>query len=81
MPQSPIIQDQQQTHQEQILQVWNLVKNSGNPEQTMAAIMQQNPEFKKVIETLSALGDPKKLFYERAKQKGVDPNVYINLLK
>ena len=47
----------------------------------MAAIMQQNPEFKKVIETLSALGDPKKLFYERAKQKGVDPNVYINLLK
>ena len=47
----------------------------------MAAVMNQNPEFKKAVETLSALGDPRKLFYERAKQKGVDPNIYINLLK
>jgi hypothetical protein len=80
-PQNQTAPDQQQKNQEQILQVWNLVKNSGNPEQAMAAVMNQNPEFKKAVETLSALGDPRKLFYERAKQKGVDPNIYINLLK
>lgn len=71
----------QQNNQEEILKVWNLVKSSSNPEQAMTSIMSQNPGFKKAVEAINMLGNPEKLFYERAKQKGVDPNSIISLLK
>ena len=70
-----------QNNQEEILKVWNLIKNSGDPNQAMTTIMNQNPEFKKAVEAINMLGNPEKLFYERAKQKGVDPNSIISLLK
>ena len=47
----------------------------------MTSIMSQNPGFKKAVEAINMLGNPEKLFYERAKQKGVDPNSIISLLK
>ena len=68
-------------NQEQILQLWNVVKNSNNPAKIMEETIAQNPEFKKVMDSINSLGNPMTAFYTLAKNKGVDPNTYINLLK
>ena len=61
--------------------MWNLLKNSNNPQKMMQNLMMQNPQFKQLISTVNSLGDPQKAFYEAAKQQGVDPNSVLELLK
>ena len=57
------------------------MKNSSNPEQILNQTMNQNPQFKKLMDTVNSMGDPKSAFYALAKQKGVDPNSILGLLK
>ena len=66
--------------QEQILQLWRMVKTSNNPQEMMNNLMMQNPELKKVVDTMNALGDPKKAFYALAEKQGVDPNTILSML-
>ena len=47
----------------------------------MQSLMMQNPQLKQLVETVNSLGDPQKAFYAAAKQKGVDPNSILSLLK
>ena len=47
----------------------------------MNQVMNSNPEFKKLMDTINALGDPKTAFYNLAEKKGVDPNSILGLLK
>ena len=61
--------------------MWNIMKNSNNPEQIFNQALNQNPEFKKLMDTVNTLGDPKTAFYELAKKKNVDPNSILSLLK
>jgi hypothetical protein len=58
-----------------------MVKSSNNPEQAFKQIVQSNPEFSNVVNTINTLGDPQKTFYALAKKQGVDPNTIINMLK
>lgn len=44
-------------------------------------VMNSNPEFKKVIDSINSLGDPKKAFYALAEKQGIDPNSILGLLK
>ena len=57
------------------------MKNSNNPEQIFNEALNKNPEFKKLMSTINALGDPKTAFYELAKKQGKDPNSILSLLK
>ena len=61
--------------------MWNIMKNSNNPEQIFNEALNKNPEFKKLMSTINALGDPKTAFYELAKKQGKDPNSILSLLK
>ena len=70
-----------ENNQQQILQLWNVMKNSNNPQQILNEAVNRNPEFKKLMDTVNSLGDPKKAFYELAQKKGVDPNSILGLLK
>ena len=74
-------QTQEANNQQQILQLWNIVKNSSNPQQILTEAMNQNPQFKKAMDTINSLGDPKAAFYAMAQQKGKDPNSILGLLK
>ena len=65
----------------QIKQIANLFKSSANPQQLISNLMNQNPQIRQVMNMVQSSGkSPKDLFYELAKQKGVDPNQIINML-
>jgi hypothetical protein len=48
----------------------------------LQSIVSQNPQMQQVMTMINSFGgDPKTAFYNMAKQKGVDPNQIINMLK
>ena len=57
------------------------MKHSNNPEQILNEAVNQNPEFKKLMDSIKSLGDPKTAFYTLAEKKGIDPNSILGLLK
>ena len=74
-------QVQQVDNREKILQLWKTVKSSNNPQQMFEQLLSTNPDLKKTVDTINALGNPEQLFYTMAKQQGTDPNTVLNLLK
>lgn len=44
-------------------------------------MLMTNPDFKKVVDTIGAMGDPKTAFYKLAEQRGVNPDSILGLLK
>ena len=68
--------------QNNIGNLFRAVKNSNNPTQMLQNIAMNNPQFKSVMNMVQNSGkSPKDLFYEMAKQKGVDPNQILNMLR
>lgn len=53
---------------------------SGNP---MGALVgQNNPQMKQVMDYVQSCGgDPKQAFYSLAKQKGIDPETFLNQVR
>lgn len=63
-------------------QLINLFKSSKNPQQLLMNMAQTNPQAKQIMDLIRTSGQsPKDLFYTMAKQKGVDPNQILNMLK
>jgi len=58
-----------------------MVKSSNNPEQAFKQLVQNNPEFSNVVNTINTLGDPQKAFYALAEKQGIDPNTILSMLK
>ena len=56
-----------------------MIKAAKNPSALAQTMVNQNPQVQKMIQ--DAGGDPKKAFYNAAKQKGIDPDEIINMLK
>ncbi len=67
-------------NQKAIVQMYQTLKNSQNPEQMFNQMISKSPEMKKIVDTIQALGDPQKAFYMMAEKQGVDPNSIINML-
>lgn len=61
--------------------MWQMVKNSSNPQQTFNQLVASNPKLNEIVNTINALGDPKTAFYKLAEQRGTDPNSIISMLK
>ncbi len=62
--------------------MFQTLKNSKNPQQLLMNMAQQNPKTKQVLDMINSSGkSPKDLFYAMAKQKGIDPNQILNMLK
>jgi ABC-type antimicrobial peptide transport system ATPase subunit len=64
---------------QQIRTLYQQVKMSQNPQAMLGQIAQTNPQLKQAIEMAGS--DPKTAFYSLAKQKGIDPEQIIQLLK
>ena len=56
-----------------------LVKSSTNPQMMIYNMLNQNPQTSQLINSFG--GDPKTAFYNLAKQKGIDPNQFIDMIK
>ena len=67
---------------DQIKGMIQILKGSKNPNAMMEYLMAANPEFKEVMNLVRQNGgSPKDAFYALAKQKGVDPDEIIAMLK
>lgn len=67
---------------QQIKGMMNLVQGANNPTAMMESMISQNPRLKEVMEFVNQNGgDAKAAFYAMAKQKGVDPEQILSLLR
>lgn len=65
-----------------IKEMVNLIKSSKNPQSMIQSMINQNPQMKQVMEMVNKNGgNPKDAFYALAKQKGVNPDDILNMLK
>lgn len=59
-----------------------MIRSAGNPQAMMQQLMQNNPQYKQVIDLVNqAGGDPKTAFYNMAQQMGVNPDEIIGMLR
>ena len=80
--QNQTLQNSSFSNIQQLKGMMQMIQNSNNPSAMLQTLMMQNPQFQSVMQFVSQNGgDPKAAFYALAKQKGVDPNEVINMLK
>ena len=59
-----------------------MLRSAGNPQAMLQNMMSSNPQMKQVMDLVNQSGgDPREAFYNLAKQKGVNPEEILNLLK
>ena len=62
--------------------IFSLFKKSKNPQALLNNLMNTNPQVKQTMDMVKASNkSPKDLFYELAKQKGVDPESILKELR
>lgn len=87
MGQTQQMQKQAQTPQinpqavESVKRMVNMLQSSNNPEQAIQNLAQKNQQIGQLIQIANGHGGLKRLFFERAKQMGIDPNSVISQLK
>lgn len=65
-----------------ILNMYNTIRNSSNPNGLIQSMMESNPQMKQVMDVVQRYnGDARSAFYALAKEKGVDPNVILKQLR
>lgn len=65
-----------------LYEVYNKVRTSKNPNETMQKLLSNNPTYKEIMTYIHQNGgDAKTAFYNMAAQKGVDPNSILNRLR
>ena len=65
-----------------IKQMVNMIRGAQNPQALLNQMITNNPNAKQVMDLINqAGGDPQKAFYQLAKQKGVNPDDILNMLK
>lgn len=76
------MESSQPNNLDQIKRMMNFVRYSQNPRMALESIIQSNPKIQNVIDIVRQNGgDAKTAFYNLAKQKGVDPNEILNMLR
>jgi len=67
---------------QQIKNMMNMVKGAQNPQMMLQNMINQNPQMQQIMNLVKQSGgDPKTAFYNLAKQKGIDPNQILNMLR
>lgn len=65
-----------------IKQMMNTIKSASDPNAAMQMLANKNPQMRQVMQMVQENGgDPKAAFYNLAKQKGVDPEQILSMLR
>lgn len=65
-----------------LMQTINTIKSMKNPQSFINQLLQNNPQVKQVMQYVNNNGgDPKTAFYKMAKEKGVNPDDILNMLR
>lgn len=73
---NPII-NQLQLNPSQIKQIWQNIQSFGSPQALVNNVLNNNPQLKSMLQYNS----PKEAYYALAKEKGIDPDYILKLLK
>lgn len=57
----------------------DMFKSSNNPQMLIQNMLQNNPQVRNIIQQNG--GDPKTAFYNLARQKGINPDEILNMLR
>ena len=75
-------QNPQNDNVQSLRQMANAVRNSRNPQMMLMQLAQSNPQMKQAIEYIGQNGgNAKEAFYALAKQKGVNPDMILNMFR
>lgn len=65
----------------QFTDMFNMIKNSGNPNMIISQLASKNPIVANVMNVINQYGgDSRKAFYSEASKAGIDPNQILNML-
>lgn len=74
--------DNRNQNTETVKSIFSMLNGSSNPYQLLINIAAKNPMIKNIMDSADKSGKSyQDMFYELAKQRGVDPNNIINQLK
>lgn len=60
----------------------NTIRFAQNPRMALESMLQSNPQMQSVMNYIRQNGgDPKTAFYNMAREKGIDPNEVLSLLR
>lgn len=67
---------------EQMKPLFKEIQTAKNPAALVQQMCMQNPEFKERYEMARSIagGNPKEVFYARARQLGIDPDAFVSAL-
>lgn len=72
----------QQLNQTKTDNLITMFKQSRDPQGLLMNLMTYNPQVSAVVKEIQANGgDARSLFYKKANDMGIDPNVILNMLK
>lgn len=76
------MESSQPNNLDQIKQMMNYIRFSQNPRMALESMIQSNPQIQNVMNLVRQNGgDPKTAFYNLAKEKGIDPNEILKMLR
>lgn len=79
---NPIMELLNQSNNQSTTEIINSIKRSSNPNLLLQSIIKNNPNYSKIMQYINQNGgDPKTAFYNLARQRGVNPNDILQMLK
>lgn len=64
------------------IQMLNTLRGANNPQELLMNMAKTNPQLSNIIREVNQTGgDPKKLFYEKANQMGINPETILSQLR
>lgn len=59
----------------------NLVRNAHNPQAMVMQLASKNPQMKQIMDMVGTNGDPRQIFMNACKSKGVNPEDILSMMK
>lgn len=79
---NPMLAALNQSRVTPIKSMMQMLKSAGNPQMMLQQMMSQNPQLQNVMQYVNANGgNAKEAFYKMAKEKGVNPDDILQMLR
>lgn len=59
----------------------DMVKSARNPKDMVMNMASQNPQMKPIIDMVKSGGNPQQMFFNACKEKGIDPEQILSMMK
>lgn len=78
---NPIIQKLSRSQLGQAKQMIDMIRAARNPEAMVEQMASKNPQMKQVVDMVKTGGNPQQMFMNACKQKGIDPESILSMMR